>query len=117
MLLQRGEKILVLKKKFRPDHTSADLSKQDPNVSASPEASLGVSQVQDDSSAKCESETTSSQQSEGPSEGNSNHLSNTSSVASVSSTVRKHVKVFEYSTHISVFGIGLNQRKDGHLYA
>ncbi|XP_022335842.2 uncharacterized protein LOC111132333 [Crassostrea virginica] len=83
---ERGEKILVLKKKFRPDHTSADLSKQDPNVSASPEASLGVSQVQDDSTAKCESETTSSQQSEGPSEGNSNHLSNTSSVASVAST-------------------------------
>lgn len=74
---QRGEKILVLKRKFKPGHNSADSS------------AYGDSGVQDESLSKVRAHTGSSSThgADQSADTNSNHLSNASSISSVASTV------------------------------
>lgn len=73
---QRGEKILVLKRKFKPGHNSADSS------------ASGDSGVQDESQSKVRAQTESSSThgADQSADTNSSHLSNASSI---SSTVSK----------------------------
>lgn len=80
---QRGEKILVLKKKFKPGHNSAD--------SFSQLEAARDSRVQDESRVRAQTESSSTHGADQSAEMNSNHLSNASSISSVASTVSKLV--------------------------
>ncbi|XP_061162639.1 ankyrin repeat domain-containing protein SOWAHB-like [Saccostrea echinata] len=81
---ERGEKILVLKKKFRLENVSADSSRQESGRSGS----SGDSRIQEtDSVPKSQSVSSSSSSTDQGSEiPNSNHLSTASSVSSAAST-------------------------------
>lgn len=78
---QRGEKILVLKKKFKPGHNNAD--------SFSQLEAARDSRVQDESRVRAQTESSSTHGADQSAEMNSNHLSNASSISSVASTVSK----------------------------
>lgn len=78
---QRGEKILVLKKKFKPGHNSAD--------SFSQLEAARDSRIQDESRVRAQTESSSTHGADQSAEMNSNHLSNASSISSVASTVSK----------------------------
>ncbi|XP_065935243.1 ankyrin repeat domain-containing protein SOWAHC isoform X2 [Magallana gigas] len=75
---ERGEKILVLKKKFKPGHNNAD--------SFSQLEAARDSRVQDESRVRAQTESSSTHGADQSAEMNSNHLSNASSISSVAST-------------------------------
>ncbi|XP_065935244.1 uncharacterized protein [Magallana gigas] len=77
---ERGEKILVLKKKFKPGHNNAD--------SFSQLEAARDSRVQDESRVRAQTESSSTHGADQSAEMNSNHLSNASSISSVASTTK-----------------------------
>ncbi|XP_062613679.1 ankyrin repeat domain-containing protein SOWAHC-like isoform X1 [Saccostrea cucullata] len=84
---ERGEKILVLKKKFRPENVSTDSSRQESLPSSRSGSSSDPRGQGSDSVPKSQSYSSSSSSTDQTSEiPNSNHLSTASSISSAAST-------------------------------